>query len=237
MNTLSSIVTAVVAGFALPLLTPAQSPAAPVPSTPLPQKVTLDQTKHADVDGDGHRDTVRLYTVGTKTTDDMDYTIWKAKVTTATGKTSSVKFDVPTYQGKKLWYGWTKLDGHKGAEVLLAPSTDDYFVIYVLTWQGGKLRFEKSPVYPGETTHYRAWAGAVEDNPSGFTLLSKGGKRYVDAWQATCPDSGTGTCTVKTQRSVWKQTSWHAVGAVVTTKASVAKVWARDALGGLTIHK
>jgi hypothetical protein len=237
MNTPSSIVTAVVAGFVLPLLTPVPSLAAPLPSAPLPQKVTLDQTKHADVDGDGHRDTIRLYTIGTHKTTDLDYTIWKAKATTATGKTSSVTFEVPTYQGKKLWYGWAKVDGHKGAEVLLAPSTDDYFVVFVLTWQAGKLRIEKSPVYPGEKTHYRSWSGATEDSPSGFTLLTKGGKRYVDAWRATCPDSGTGSCTVKTQRSVWKKTSWKAVGAVVTTKVSVAKVWARDALGGVTIHK
>jgi hypothetical protein len=212
--------------------TAAVSQAAPLPGGPPPQTVKLDQTKYADVDGDGRLDTVRTYRMGTK----GETTTWKVKVTTAKGKTSSVKFSVPIYPGNKLWHGWARLDGHRGAELLFDLHTDDFFTVVVLTWQGNKLQREKAPARPGWAKHDVDWSAATETSPSGFRFFTAGGKRFVNVWRADCPFTNTGDCTVKTLRSVWQNGAWHTSGAVRTTKLSVHATQARSPLGALLVH-
>ncbi|MBU4410219.1 MAG: hypothetical protein KKB93_07845, partial [Actinobacteria bacterium] len=180
------------------------SPATALPTGPTPQAAKLKQTKHADVDGDGRRDTVRIYNAGTK----GDLTIWKVKVTTASGKVSSVKFPIPTYQTNKPWYGWAKLDGGKGADLLFQTHSDDGLGLEVLTWRGGKLRREAAPISPSDPTPKAGEWLAMTDwyFPSGYRFYTVTGKRYVNAWEASCdtPGEPTSLCTVKTVKSVWR---------------------------------
>lgn len=233
MNTPLAAIITLAAGLTVPLLVPTHSVAAPLPSTPLPQKATLVQTKHADVDGDGHSDTVRIYNAGKK----GEQVIWKVKVTTATGKTDSVTYTNPGFGTEPPWYGWAKLDGHHGAEVLLDGETDDFQTLAVLTWRSGTLKIEKSAADPGFATRSKFWSAATESSPSGYRFYTSNGHRYVKSWSALCPDSGTGNCTVKTKRSIWRNGDWHVSGSVTTTKVAISKVWARAQFAGLTVHK
>lgn len=233
MNVPTLLSAALAVGLTAPLLIPAHSLAAPLPATPLPQKVTLVQTKHADVDGDGHRDTVRIYNAGKK----GEQVVWKVKVTTASGKTSSLTFTSPGFGDEAPWYGWAKVDGHRGAELLLNGNTDDFFTVTVLTWRGGKLRIEKAPAFPGTTGHDPSWSAATENSPSGFRFANASGRRYVNVWYAECADYSTGTCTLKTKRSVWKNAAWRTVKTLPTTKISASAAHARSPFGALVIHK
>jgi len=202
----------------------------PAHAAPVPDKVALSQTKHADVDGDGRLDTVRIYNAGKK----GDNTIWKVKVTTATGRTGSLTVPIPSFEATKtLWRGWALLDGHRGAEILLEPPTDDFTTYIVLTWQGNALRRELDP------QRQKEWVAATETDRSGYRFFTSSGKRYVNAWQATCPDqpSEPGTCTVKTVRSVWRDGAWHKVGKLPTTKVSNTDIYRRAPLGALVIHR
>lgn len=236
MNTPIAASIALAAGLTVPLLVPAHSAAAPLPSAPLPQKATLVQTKHADVDGDGRSDTVRIYNAGKK----GEHIQWKVKVTTATGKVSSVTFASPGFGEEAPWSGWAKIDGSKGAELLLNGYTDDFTTYTVLTWRSGKLRIERSPAYPGSAKHYIAWASAAETDAGGFRFYTASGKRYVNVWYADCPDTpdaDTGTCTVNTKRSVWRSGAWHTVKNLPTTRISAKTIHARTPLGALVVHK
>jgi hypothetical protein len=236
LNTPLAAIITLAAGLTVPLLIPTHSAAAPLPAAPLPQKATLVQTKHADVDGDGQSDTVRIYNVGKKD----ESVIWKVKVTTAAGKVSSVTYTSPGFAPDAPWYGWAKLDGSKGAELLLNGYTDDFATYTVLNWRGGKLHIEKAPAIPGSTGHDRDWSAATETDSSGFRFSTSKGHRYVNVWQATCPtesDPNTGTCTVKTKRSVWKHGAWTTVKTLATTKVSAREIHARAPLGALVVHK
>ncbi|MCE1175419.1 MAG: hypothetical protein LWW77_12570 [Propionibacteriales bacterium] len=236
MKTPLSVIVTLAAGLTVPLLIPTHSVAAPLPTTPLPQKASLVQTKHADVDGDGRSDTVRIYKVGMKD----EHVIWKVKVTTAKGKVSSVTYTSPGFAPDAPWEGWAKLDGSKGAEVLLNGYTDDFYTYTVLNWRSGKLRVEKSPAHPGTTTHSRYWSAASETDAGGFRFYESAGHRYVNVWFADCPespDANTGTCTVKTKRSVWKNGAWKTVKTLATTKVSAREIHARAPLGALVVHK
>ncbi len=214
------------------LVAAAVAPAAPAhaaPAGPVPAKVRLTQTRHADVDGDGRLDTVRIYDTGKK----GDKTLWKVKVTTAKGRSSSVTVPIPSYQGTKhLWHGWAQLDGHRGAEVILEPETDDFITYIVLTWQGNALHRELAPGAD------KQWVAATGTDRNGFRFYTASGKRYVNAWSATCPDqeSRPGTCTVKTVRYVWRNGAWHKAATLPTTKVSNQAIYARHPLGALNVH-
>jgi hypothetical protein len=205
------------------------TPAMAAPAAPQPAKVVLKQTRHADVDGDGRRDTVRIYDAGKS----GENTVWRVKVTTAKGRTSSVTIKLPSYQTTgNLWRGWALLDGSRGAEIILEPHTDDFTTYIVLNWRGGALHRELAPGAEKE------WVAATETDRSGFRFFTASGKRYVNAWDATCPDqpSRPGMCTVKTVRHIWRNGAWHKVATLPTTKVSNQAIYARSPLGALKIH-
>lgn len=235
MNLTTLFSAALAVGLTAPLLTPAHSVAAPLPTTPVPQKVTLVQTKHADVDGDGRRDTVRIYNAGKK----GEYVRWKVSVTTAAKKTSSLTFTNQGFGSEDPWYGWAKVDGTRGAELLLDNNTEDFNTLTVLTWQGGKLQLEKAPADPGSSKHQDTWS-APSETPNGFRFFTASGKRYVNVWMSTCQVPAgkvTGTCPIKTLRSVWRNGAWHTVGSVTKTKIPLAEAGARSFLGKLVVHR
>jgi hypothetical protein len=234
MNSKSSTAAVVIVlAAALNYATTVPCQAQPVPATHLRQAVTLAQTKHADVDGDGRLDTVRIYNAGTT----KDLTNWLVKVTTATGKVSSVKFPIPTYQTDRPWYGWAGIDGNRGAELLFETHSDDGLGLDVLTWRAGKLRNEKAPASPSDLTQqWGTWFAAQEGSAnSGYRFFTYGGHRYVNAWGATCPDGGK-ACTLKTVKSVWRDGAWHRVAVLHTEKIAPNVVLKRHPLGALKVH-
>jgi hypothetical protein len=184
---------------------------------------------HADIDGDGRRDTVRLYDTGKK----GDNRIWKVKATTAAGHTSWVTVKIPSYQSLTGFYGWAYLDGTRGAEVILSPLADDFDVFIVLNWRGGALHRELAP------GGYKEWSAATEIDASGYRFFTAAsGKRYVNDWFATCPGQPDkpGTCTVKTVRYVWRGGAWHKSATLPKTKVANTEIYARGPLGALKIH-
>jgi hypothetical protein len=209
-----------------------------LPTGPTPQAAKLMQTKHADVDGDGRRDTVRIYDTGAK----GSLTIWKVKVTTASGEVSSVQFPIATYVTNKPWYAWAKLDGGKGADLLFETYTEfDALGLEVLTWRGGKLRREAAPVGPSNPTpkagEWLAWSDSY--SPSGYRFYTAKGKRYVNAWEARCDTPGelASLCTVKTVKSVWRSGAWRKVAVLPTEQITAKAVQSRGPLGALKIHR
>lgn len=212
---------ALTSALAIAVLVPTPAQAAPVPA-----KVVLKETRHADVDGDGRSDTVRIYDTGKK----GDNTIWKVKVTTAKGRTSSVTMKLPSYQTTgRLWRGWALLDGNRGAEILLEPETDDFVTFVVLTWRGNALHRELGP---GGSP---SWDASTEA-PGGYRFFTSSGKRYVNTWLADCAVHKGGTCPVKTTRWLWRNNSWHKAAALPTTRVSMDELYARRPLGALKIH-
>ena len=200
-----------------------------------PTQVVLAQTRHADVDGDGRADTVRLYKAGKS----GDNTIWKVKVTTAAGRSSSVTIKIPSYRSLTGMYGWANLDGRRGAEVLLSPQTDDFEIYLVLTWRDGALHRESAPLGPGDATkRQNYWETPSEIDRSGYRFSTSSGRRYVNTWYATCPGQPDkpGRCTVKTVRSVWRDGDWHKVAVLPTTKVANSAIYARHPFGALKIH-
>lgn len=225
------------AGLCAPLAT-APASAAPRPAAPATSEPTLVQTKHADVDGDGRRDTITVYDAGRQTdSSTMEWTIWLVRVTTATGRSSSVTFEIPTYQTTKPWYGWAKIDGRRGAELLFETHSDDGLGLEVLTWSKGKLVREGGPASTASTAEPSAWFAPSEGSLfGGYRLFTSHGKRLVNTWRATCPESETGSCVVRTVQSQWHSGSWHRVQRLATQKVSKKDIERRRPLGALTIH-
>lgn len=213
----------------------ALAPTSAAQAAPLPAKAELRQVRHADVDGDGRPDIVRVYDTGKK----GDNTIWKVGVTTAAGRTGSVTFGIPSYQTTRPWYGWAKVDGRRGAELLFKTRTDKGLALIVLTWSDGKLHIEKGPASSADPTqkwgHWFAWQdGGLT---SGYRFFSANGQRYVNAWDADCPKGAASkACNLETVRSVWRDGSWRTVAELPARKVPRSEVLSRSPLGALKVH-
>ncbi|MBU4411343.1 MAG: hypothetical protein KKB93_13585, partial [Actinobacteria bacterium] len=75
--------------------------------------------------------------------------------------------------------------------------------------------------------------------PSGYRFYTVTGKRYVNAWEASCdtPGEPTSLCTVKTVKSVWRSGAWHKVAVLPTAQITAKAVQSRGTLGALKIHR
>lgn len=229
-------VLAVPAVLAVCLAAPlAATPASAAPTGSAPKLV---QTKHADVDGDGRTDTIAIFDAGRHTdASTMEWTTWLVRVKTATGHSSSVKFDIPSYQTTKPWYGWAKLDGRRGAELLFETHSDDGLGLEVLSWSKGKLVRESAPASTATTAGPSDWFAPSEGSVfGGYRLFTSHGRRLVNTWRATCPESNTGTCVVRTVQSQWRSGSWHRVTRLANQKVSKKAIARRSPLGALMIH-
>lgn len=198
----------------------------------------LKQTRYADVDGDGRLDLVGIYRVGAahnQSTGLLERR-WQVKVTTATGNVAwspLIRSPLPGHR----WWGSANLDGSRGKELLFVTGTEDFLRFLVLHWDAGALRFEKAPAGPrGPKRLDKTWDAATETFRSGYRLFTYRGERYVNMWQATCPDH-PGSCTVRVMRSVWRHGSWQPVSAPQPTKVPRAEILARRPLGALVIHR
>ncbi len=196
----------------------------------------LRQTRHADVDGDGRLDTIRIYKVGTtrNRATTLLMRLWRVKVSTAAGQAAwSPRFR--SYLPGNRWWGSADLDGTPGRELLFVTGTEDFVQFVVLHWHGRALRFEKAPAGPTDpTTTGRNWLAASEVLRSGYRLFTYHGERYVNRWQADCPDHGP--CTVTVMRSVWRHRLWQSVSVPPPTKVRRGEIYRRHPLGALVIH-
>lgn len=225
-------------GLAVTPLAATPALAAPAPMTRPTRAATLAQTKHADVDGDGRLDLVRIYNAGTKEVSGMEWTTWQVRVRTAAGHSGSVSFGIPTYQTTKPWYGWANIDGARGAELLFLTHSDDGLGFEVLTWQNGKLVREKAPAVPASAYQPGGWFAPYDGNQfGGYTFVNSHGRRLANSWNATCPDADKpGACTVRTVQSVWRSGAWHRVAELARQKVSPQKIRARLPLGSAVVH-
>ncbi len=107
----------------------------------------------------------------------------------------------------------------------------------VLTWRSNELHRELAPADPGTPNRQEStWAAATETDRSGYRFYSDAGRRYVNAWQADCPDQ-PGVCTVKVVRSVWRDGAWRKAAVLPTTKIDSKEIWNRSPLGALKVHR
>jgi hypothetical protein len=172
---------------------------APAQAAVRPQAATLVKTVTLDMDGDAKPDTLRFY--------ELTETIWKAKVTTATGKTASKTFTTAIVHDWGLpspWGGAARLDGVRGYEVKVLITGGDGATERMLTWRSGKLVWEKAPASPW------AMGGWYEGGPDGFghgyAFFTSLGKHYVNTYGLTKTASGRYKGTVL--RSKWVSGKW-----------------------------
>lgn len=89
------------------------------------------------VDGDRRRDTVRYQVI----TDDLV----KVTVETARGRVDSMRLRT-YYWPRGKWQGAARIDGRRGAELVVGTSTGAHALLFsVLTWRGGELTRERAP--------------------------------------------------------------------------------------------
>lgn len=93
---------------------------------------------HADVDGDGHADTVGWRQVSS--------TSVQIRVSTAAGKLLTSTVDVKLWWGGGAWAGAAHVDGTPGTELLVGSMQGAHTPMYtMLTYRAGRLAVEKSP--------------------------------------------------------------------------------------------
>ncbi len=157
------------------------------------QAASPNRTVKVDVDGDHHKDTVKLYEDDTSTL---------VKVTTAKKKHASKRT-----RGGELgngYYAAAKVDGTKGYELIFVIDQEMSTQYQVLTWRKNKLVNDPAPYILNADGKKVSWSPGDEDL-SGFRFFTSKGKRYVDA---TYLWFGEDTYEGVTYRSVWKSGAW-----------------------------
>lgn len=171
--------------------TPAQaSPVQPAePATP-----TVLRTVRVDVNGDGKADTVTVTALGG--------TQYELKVVTAKS-TAAVTFgSTDPLESRSVWGGAARLDGVKGAELIVRTSTPDAsggFAVY--TWRKGALVAEAAPASP--STRAGWWTGSAQ----AIRFLTSHGRAYVDVAKLALAGTSSGL-RAKIVRSVWRGGKW-----------------------------
>lgn len=184
--------------------TPAQaSPVQPAePATP-----TVLRTVRVDVNGDSKADTVTVTALGG--------TQYELKVVTAKA-TATATFTSDADAGTAaFWGGAAKLDGVKGAELIVwasTPDAPDDFTVY--TWRKGALVAEKAPASPSR-------AGWWASGAYGVRFFTSHGRAYVDV--AKIAAASTNGARAKIVRSVWRGGKWVKVS-TRTVKLSAARM-------------
>lgn len=180
------------------ITSPAQAqPVATTAATLTPQAVTLMKTKRVDIDGDGRKDTVRLYKLSASK--------WRVTVKTAKGKHASKKFTSTIARDwglKSPWVGPNRMDGRKGAELPFMISGGDGVVFRVLTWRSGHLVNE--PKLGGKSWYV---GGPLPEYQS-YRFYTYNKVRYAEVAWLTPGDSALKTCGADVKRYAWKSSKW-----------------------------
>lgn len=192
----TTVALATAAALLAPFPSAAMANPAVVPSSP-----RLVKTAKVDVDGDGRRDTVRIYQVSSVS--------YRVSVTTARKKSASRNLTTDPATFVRMWAGSGTLDGSRGHELMVNVSGSEAATWYqVLTWRSGRLVEEPGPAGPpdGDGT---GWGGlGMGTAGQGMHFFTKAGKRYVDVGYWSCDGS---VCQASVERSVWRSHVWHKV--------------------------
>ncbi|HAM44933.1 MAG TPA: hypothetical protein DCM67_07950 [Propionibacteriaceae bacterium] len=161
------------------------------------QAVTLMKTKRADIDGDGRKDTVRLYKLSASK--------WRVTVDTAKGKHASKRFTSTIARDwglKSPWVGPNRMDGRPGAELPFMIQGGDGVVFRVLTWRKGRLINE--PRLAGA-----AWyVGGPLPEFQSYRFYTSASVRYAEVAWLTPNGSDYKTCSADVKRYAWKSSKW-----------------------------
>lgn len=220
---------AATAVFATVLVNPVASAAAP----PVERRESASsRTLKIDVDGDKRKDTVQFTA--------LDDTSYRIKVTTAKPKrTVTTTVTVDASDASPMWYGAGRLDGAKGAELIVtAGGMEESIWFDVLTWKKGALVLEAAPKSPAGIGWGVYGAGS---SWSGYHFFTSKKHRYVDAADM----HGSGGLDSKGRykkvkatiiRSVWKSGKWRTVSKRKVTMTG-AKASKYDNFGGVAITR
>lgn len=204
-------------GLAITLGSMPNSPAAAAgPSVRPAVPAVAARTASVDVDGDGRKDLVVL--------NQPDATHAVVTVTTARGLAAQREVSISDYpyEIEDAWYATAKLDGSKGAEIILNTFSGDGAGFTVLTWRRGALIIEEAAKSPGANmSWYLLGAGF---NGSGYHFFTSAGKRYVDAGDWQCTSDHGRVCSVRAYRSVWRSGSWHKVKAYTSKRLTWGQI-------------
>lgn len=152
----------------------APAPASASAAAVRPAATKLVNTVLIDVDGDGRKDTVRVYK--------LSRTRWKVKVVTAKHKTITRVFTstFPSDWGYRTpWYGAGELDGVRGYELVFHLWGQDGTGRVAYTWRKGKLVVAKTPegkaqwYYGGPLPDYMGYSFTVVDGIHHVTAYSE----------------------------------------------------------------
>jgi hypothetical protein len=186
--------------------TPAQaSPVQPAePATP-----TVLRTVRVDVNGDGKTDTVTVTALGG--------TQYELKVVTAKATAAVTFSSTDPLESRSVWGGAARLDGVKGAELIVRTSTPDAsggFAVY--TWRKGALVAEAAPASPSSRAGW--WTGDAQ----AVRFFTSHGRAYVEVAKIASA-STNGAHWVKIVRSVWRSGKWVKVS-TRSVKLSAARM-------------
>lgn len=147
----------------------------PAPAAAAAIKPPAVRSVKVDVDGDGHKDAVKIEKVAKDR--------YKVSVTTAKGRKASrtITSTIETDFGEEPYWGAAKLDPVKGYELLLATGGGDGVSVTVLTWRNNKLLRQAAPQDRWGTYSWYV-LGYRELGVAGYKFRTSKGKRYVEQY-------------------------------------------------------
>lgn len=168
---------------------------------------------HADVDGDGHADTVAIVA-------EVDKSGF-AKSATVRVKTSNGKLLTHTVKGvsmvgkSQLFRGAAAIDGERGAELVITHRSGAHTVWYkVLTEKRGRLRVSPAPKLPGDRARTTDWLtdGSV-GTTAGIYRHKKSGKPATVTFKsaASNPDGSSSRLKGSSTKFVWQHGDWKKI--------------------------
>ena len=200
---------------------------------PVARPAELNDLRYVDIDGDGRPDELSVYL----------YEDGGANVTVTTAKSRMASLDVSVNTENPL-YGTAKIDGEKGAEILI--NTNEYEML-VLRWKSGALVAEPlahaSPYVSGKVVTRRLWAYGGDTTSTWLTyrFFTSRGVRYVDAASLSCGDcERTGIFEkVTVVRSRWQAHRWQKVKVTVRRHLTRKQAEARylNEFSGTTVNR
>jgi hypothetical protein len=195
-----------------------------------PSNTTVVKTAKVDVDGDGRKDTVRIY--------HLDSVTFRVVVTTAKKKQASLTVTANPDTFARIWAGAATFDGTPGYELLVNENGAEEAIWYdVLTWKSGKLVREPGPAAPPEGEGSGWGLVGFGTAGQGMHFFTSAGKRYVDVGYWSCDDADSdATCSASVQRSVWRSRSWHSVKHFTRNNLTATQLKAYQGFSGVKVR-
>lgn len=212
---LRRIIAASAAASAVALTAGALAPAsASAASTVCGKTAHCHVVDHADVDGDGHADTIAI---APKKIDKHGY----AKSVSVRVKTSKGKLLTRTVKGVSmvptdhLYRGAAAIDGEKGADLVIGHQFGAHTNWYrVLTEKAGKLKVSAAPKLPGDHVRTKDWVTDGSVNTTlGIDRHKKSGKPATVTFKSGATDVNGSSDRLKgtSTKFRWQHGDWKKV--------------------------